>query len=152
MDSNNSYNIGCTISEPCHRVEDVHFYDQEHEDVLLLLNTSTTPYRNGMNCTYSLNISWSMILDSRMRNQPQIESIECQFVINDGANFCTTRQLVLNLGIVQLILQHVNSRSYYNVNDTQLHSTLHLHQQQPMQLLRLHQLTQPQAAPLILVR
>ena len=104
MDSNNSYNIGCTISEPCHRVEDVHFYDQEHEDVLLLLNTSTTPYGNGINCTFSLNISWSMILDSQMGNQPQIESIECQFVINDGANFCTTRQLVLNLGIVQLIL------------------------------------------------
>ena len=100
MESNNWYNIGCTISEPCHRVEVVHLFDQEDRDVLHLLSASATPYRNGMNCTYSLNISWSMILDSRMRNQPRIESIECYFVINEGANLCTTRQLALNLGMV----------------------------------------------------
>ena len=124
MDSN-SYSINCIIAEPCHRIEEVHFCDQKERDILHLLNASVRPNENGMNCTYSLNVSRSMLLDTQMRNQTRIESIKCLFVIIEGANFCTTRQLALNLG--SLILYPVNTRLYYNLNHTQVHSTLHQH-------------------------
>ena len=98
-----------TCTAVCQNIDHAYFSDQNGFDIhditidsIQSVLSDSSVSSNGENCTYSINISWTM--NEQIRNA--LNFIYCKVIYHDGVSVCRTR-------IISVIFTDIGKSSCY---------------------------------------